>query len=678
MDALLLTPLQPISGSIQDPQFRSTTGGHLWVPLLQATQRVQEEIGRPLAFGNSEVGPVFGTTEFRAPRHRSASSIVLLSGLERAGLTWGAIDPGAQELGYWRTKLAEYAPKNPRVVGISTTFITARDWIANLLQMVRETFPRATILVGGYYYASNPKDFLSLDADVLVVGEGEVRFTQLVKRIRDRQSLDDIKGLYIRQPDRSLRFTGQQEPLELSELPQVDWHLASRIDPFIDIRRETIEYNVETQRGCVFKCEFCTYRTLAQLEIASAEYAVETIFNTAQSDLGYINMVDATATYPHTRWQKLLELLIARGGAPHPIGHFARVSDLSEHTAQLMAKANIKEVLIGQESGDQRILNAMRKGTHVSQVKPAINALAKNGLGAFLSFIHGFPGEDEQSCENTRRLLTTINDGFEDRPPVLFYKVDPLGLLKLSSLSQREEMSKVDHWLAYDSGGMTAKQAAGHAVETFVRISKVPSAPVNYHMLVLSGGPVTSAIYVAGNPHKYALHRWLKSVERLTAIFMDRELRSTNPDRHEVAALKKKILAAYPRPQRSPLPWVKAKVKGRVLGQLLREWTQESDRGPGRLTRVMTAGMTLRELHDPMLAQQAWGRGALPERGVAPDSPEVDAMAGLIADTSLENAKGSTKRLRVLTERQLQADAARAAVDPVVAAAMPPDPVLYR
>jgi anaerobic magnesium-protoporphyrin IX monomethyl ester cyclase len=665
LDALILTPLQPISGNVLDPQFRMTTGGHLWVPLLRAVQEVETEIGRPLAFGNPDTGPSFGAGGFQAPHHRSAASVVLATHLESAGLRWHAIDPGPKELAYWREKLQAFAAssQDPKVVAISTTFITAFEWIGNLVALVRTYLPTSKIVIGGYAYASNPKEFLSIAGDVLVIGEGEVRFPEIVRRVREGRSLDDIKGLYIRKPDGKLAFTGRPEPLRLEDIGPANWKLSARMDPAIDVTKEPIEYNIETQRGCVFKCEFCTYRTIAALEVMAPEPSVEVFFNTA-GNRGNIILIDATGTYPRPRWEQILEMLIERGGSPLPIGHFARVSDITERTAQLMATAGVKQVLIGQESGDQRILNAMKKGTNVQQVKPAIQALGRAGLEVFMSFIHGFPGEDEQSCENTRSMIAKVNEGFE-RPVVMFYKVDPLGFFQLSSLKEREELATVEHWLDYDYRGLTAKQAADHAVETFIRISRIPYAPVNYNVLVLAGAPATGAVYVAASPHKFALHRWLKSVERMTAAFIDRDLRGTPVNRREIARLRKQILEAYPRSQSSVIQTTISRARARVMGRLVDEWSAEQEAGPGLLTRLACTGRTLGDFRDRALARQAFDRAALPARGRAPAD---DVLSDELIHDSLEEAKSSNKRLKVLNERMSAQEAKHA---PLAEAAAP-------
>ena len=176
---------------------------------------------------------------------------------------------------------------------------------------------------------------------------------------------------------------------------------------------------VETQRGCVFKCEFCSYRTVSAPNALPPEAAAEAIMQVKLLGNAVINIMDATASFPHERWRAILRAVIARGGAPHPIWAFARVSDIDEESAGLMAAAGVRHLFVGQESGDQRMLDAMKKGTKVAQVRPAVEALARHGIYATFGFIHGFPGETEEFDRRHPRNDREVEPGFRIRTPRL-------------------------------------------------------------------------------------------------------------------------------------------------------------------------------------------------------------------------------------------------------------------
>ncbi len=629
-DCLLMVPFEPPTGSIADPRTRTTLGARLFLPVVEALCGLESHLGRRIQFYRDTDRPLFGGSPFAYPEHRSLTAMTLATHLERTGLSWRAIDPGTQEIGWWRHELARFRDLHPKTVAVSTTFVMSFPWAQTLLATIRRAFPRAKVIVGGYYYATDVKAFLSLDADVYVTGEGEIRLPAVVEAIRDGRPLDDIPGVYLPGPD-GLKSTGRVEQLGLSTLPGIDWSLAERIEPPIGLQRGGMEMGVETQRGCVFKCEFCTYRTLSSSDLLEVEAAADRILATRVARGGSINMTDATATFPRHRWEALLDALIRRGGSPHPIWAFARVSDIDEEIARKMAAANVRHLFIGQESGDQEMLNRMKKGTRVSHVRPAVAALDRHGIVATFGMIHGFPGETAASIEATRRLLATINEGFDGRPTVLMYGLGPFFLLDFAAVNQAAGVRQGEHYLDYDAGEFTAEQIARECLRTVVEVSKVPHAPVWGFVLVKS--PQISGIEIAIHPRRNEIHRWLKALERGVALYVERNVFGARIDRAELDRVSRILLDHYPKrgALRRGGTRIAAMGEERMMSRLRREWTAESEAGPGLVTRAMLARASLRDTGRVGHAAATFSRGSFPiEAGRRPDSVVAEHASGII------------------------------------------------
>ena len=186
LDVVALIPFQPYTGHAVEPMFRRTMGSHIYSRIGCAYSELASFLGRDLLFvgGNSpRFGPHRAAVEFAS--HRSLTAIALATHFERAGLRWRVLDPGQQEIRYWRHRLEELAPLRPHAVGVSTTFALGGRWLRMLCAVFRAVLPSTKIVLGGYYYASDAADFLSIDADVYCVGAGEGRFEEIVARLRD-------------------------------------------------------------------------------------------------------------------------------------------------------------------------------------------------------------------------------------------------------------------------------------------------------------------------------------------------------------------------------------------------------------------------------------------------------------------------------------------------------------
>jgi anaerobic magnesium-protoporphyrin IX monomethyl ester cyclase len=648
-DIILLIPFDDGNGYLVEPAARRIFGAHLLGPLKMALSEFEEHVGLSFNLSDERNRPVFDGQPLPLLKHRSLTAVTLATHLERAGLNWTIIDPGIENLGWWRRRLSEYGGSNPLTVGISTTYMMGSRWIRALIAMVRETFPCSKLILGGYYYATDAKDFLSLDGDIFCVGEGEVRLPQVITRIKNGESLDNIPGLYLDRGDGRLDYTGKAEPLNLSQISAVDWKLSGRIEPAVDIENDMLETGLETQRGCVFKCGFCTFRTLSSPTVMSAEVAVDRLFNTSSVRHGSIMMADATATYPHERWVEILNLLIERGGSPHPIWAYARVSDLPESTVELMARAGVSHVFIGQESGDQRMLNRMKKGTHVRQIEPAVEAMAKHNITAIMAFIHGYPGETMESLQNTRRLLTTINDRHKANPPIILYTLHPFLLQDMASASQ-EDFDVEEYVHAWPP-----KRIAEECLATIIAVGRIPHAPAFLYLLGKEKSTTESRI-VAGHRRPHEFFRWLKTVERGMVMFLEQHLEGKKPDPNELRRIKEILGEYYVRPRglkgRIALAGrsMKIRLSGIIAKRLNQEWANEQEQGAGRFTRALVSSMAFRDTGKLSAMLEAWRTGAQATAAATGDARKVngDAIAEMANDLINEGIQNGKAKLKIL------------------------------
>lgn len=654
LDALVIVPFQPASSYVSlDSKYRETVGAAMALPLASAMLELEAYIGHPLSFWEERNRPRFGDEPMPYPDHRSLTAIVLATALESADLRWAVIDPGTADLDFWRRKLINARNFAPRTVAISTTFVTGAPWLRALCAMVREILPRTKIIVGGYYYATNVEQFLRLDADVLCVGEGEVRLPEIVKRLSQGLALSDVAGLYIADGKGGLEYTGPVSPIGLSKIAPPNWDLSMRIDPPVDLSLAAVEFGIETQRGCFFKCEFCNYRTLSPLQALDPAAAVDAILRTAAYNRGFVNITDSTASYPHNRWEELLTRLAARGGSPHPIWAFTRVSDITESRAALMAAAGVREVFIGQESGNQEILNLMKKGTKIAHVHPAISALRAHSIGATVSFIHGFPGETDRTIVDTRSLISNLNKPDWQNPTVFSYIIYPFACLDFASVAQRPMFSGISHYLGYDSAPISGKRAAEEALATIIAVSRIPYAPV--YALLTEAGPPTSGLPAFVSPQRAAIFRWLKCVERGAAMFLERDLDGAPLSNRELRRIRSEIRSALS--ARATLSrvaaWVRAHSANMLVRRLIREWDDERSNGPGVVTRMAALATVAMQTKSIALSRMAWSRGSIWDgRGDEAGPTHGADMYRELARELVSRAITSTKTRRTRSDLQ--------------------------
>jgi anaerobic magnesium-protoporphyrin IX monomethyl ester cyclase len=164
--------------------------------------------------------------------------------------------------------------------------------------------------------------------------------------------------------------------------------------------------NLVTTRGCPFHCNWCAKPIYGQRYTArSPENVVEEmewLKRTFRPD--HLWMADDIFGLKPAWIERFAELLHARDAAI-PFRCLLRADQVTAGVAQALRAASCQTVWIGAESGSQRILDAMEKGTRVDQIGTATRLLRDAGVavGFFLQF--GYPGETRDDIERTLQMV---------------------------------------------------------------------------------------------------------------------------------------------------------------------------------------------------------------------------------------------------------------------------------
>ncbi len=151
--------------------------------------------------------------------------------------------------------LADFAPD---VVGV-TAYSAEAEAAKALCRRARAARPGTTVVVGGHHATMAPEDLLAEAAvDVLVLGEGEATFPELVSALAAGGDLGRVAGLAFRRDGEAV-FTGPRPLIaDLDRLPMPDWSLVARYQPHYFLSVMGAVGTVETSRGCPYDCSFCS------------------------------------------------------------------------------------------------------------------------------------------------------------------------------------------------------------------------------------------------------------------------------------------------------------------------------------------------------------------------------------------------------------------------------------
>ena len=266
-------------------------------------------------------------------------------------------------------------------------------------------------LVSGSDASDHPSTYLDGGADAVVTGEGDVTLVEALDVMTGRTAgpLTRIAGLCCRGADgRAFRTPRREIITNLDALPFPAWDLVD-VRRYRSIWRANHGYfsmNVVTTRGCPYHCNWCAKPIYGQRYTArSPEHVVEE-FAWLKRTYGPDHIWIADDIFGlKPGWIERFAELVQRFDAAIPFKCLLRADQVTPAIAAALGRARCRTAWIGAESGSQRILDAMEKGTRVDQIECATTLLRRAGIevGFFLQF--GYPGETREDIDKTMAMV---------------------------------------------------------------------------------------------------------------------------------------------------------------------------------------------------------------------------------------------------------------------------------
>ena len=257
------------------------------------------------------------------------------------------------------------------------------------------------------------REYLGKGADFVLLGEGEQSLLELVSAIRAGVSdLSGIRGLAYMKNGMPFQTPGRPVMKELDQLPLPAWDLVN-VESYRQIWMEHNGYfslNIGTTRGCPFKCNWCAKPIYGNRYNARSPRHVVSELRLLTDRYGFDHVWfcdDIFGLKPG--WVKEFADLVEKEGLSFRFKIQSRADLLlQENYVEALARAGCENVWMGAESGSQKILDAMDKGTTVSQIAEATVLLRKYGVRPSFFIQFGYPGETKEDIGKTVRMINRL------------------------------------------------------------------------------------------------------------------------------------------------------------------------------------------------------------------------------------------------------------------------------
>lgn len=250
--------------------------------------------------------------------------------------------------------------------------------------------------------------YLNAGANEVILGEGDETLNQLIKKLDSNQSLGDLEGIAYKDSDKIIVNKKRAVLTTLDNLPLPAWDL---ID--IDLYKKAwsihgyFSINIATTRGCPYKCNWC----------AKPIYGVRYNSRTPQHVISEIKLIQSLFSFEHIwfcddifglrpKWVEEFNGLLKKEKITIQYKIQSRADLLlTDENIKNLAESGCDEVWIGAESGSQKILDKMDKGTTLQEIEDCTLLMKKHGIKPCFFLQFGYLDELWKDVQATLKML---------------------------------------------------------------------------------------------------------------------------------------------------------------------------------------------------------------------------------------------------------------------------------
>jgi anaerobic magnesium-protoporphyrin IX monomethyl ester cyclase len=331
----------------------------------------------------------------------------------------------------WEEALSKHQPRYAVLFEDNFNYLSKmsllrmREAAFEMIEMAKKR--GCVVIVAGADMTDHAEKYLQQGADYVLTGEGEETLGELItyleRQITPLYSMERglggedaelyrIQSLAYRHEGRVVKTPPRPVIRKLDDLPFPAWELVDH-EKYRKIWLDHHGYyslNMVTTRGCPFHCNWCAKPIWGQrYNVRSAKNVVEEMaWLKANFQPDHIWFMDDIMGI-QDRWIEEFATELDNRNLHIPFKSLNRVDLLLRgQTIPALARAGAKIVWVGAESGSQKILDAMDKGTTVEQIYEARHKLREHGVKVAFFLQFGYPGETREDIELTLKMLRDL------------------------------------------------------------------------------------------------------------------------------------------------------------------------------------------------------------------------------------------------------------------------------
>jgi radical SAM superfamily enzyme YgiQ (UPF0313 family) len=326
----------------------------------------------------------------------------------------------------------------------------------NMSRAVKEARPDLPVVWGGWHPSMFARECLDEPSvDVVVRGQGEATFSEIVRRLSAGESLAGCAGSTVRLPDGSIQENPARPLLPVDMFRAHDYRLIP-VERYFELKGKR-QLDFISSQGCNFRCAFCSdpfvyERKWVGLDPARLALRLRELWERYRFE--DVNFQDETFFTRRSRIQQFVDRLIEYDLKVSWAGTMRADQGvrLPDELWARCAQSGLRRLLVGVESGSDEMLRRIKKDIRIEQVFQTAHKMAAHGIAGHFPFIVGFPDESDDSIRATidvAKRLRAISPQF--RTPIFYFKPYPGSEIVMEAVARGFRLpSGLKAWSEFD------------------------------------------------------------------------------------------------------------------------------------------------------------------------------------------------------------------------------------
>lgn len=337
-------------------------------------------------------------------------------------------------LGLPKEEILERIPADVAAVGISCMFSNEWIYLKEVIDAIKERFPRAVTVMGGEHASAIPAYCLEScrGLDYCICGEGEGPIVAFAKAVlRGEGDVRAVGGLAYRDGDRIVVNPQAPRLSAIDEIPFPAWDLLP-VEAYLERGLATITRRGQrimpmlATRGCPYQCKFCS-----NPQMYGTRYFIRDV-NEVIREIKWLRetyritgfeMVDLTFITKRPWVKEFCRRLLAEGIDLKWNVPTTRSEAIDEEVVELLKASGCANLTMTPDSGSPRMIEEMKKRVNLAHITKTVKTILRSGIVLKVNLVIGFPGERHRDVWQS--LLYGIKLAIIGCPSIFFYRFVP-------------------------------------------------------------------------------------------------------------------------------------------------------------------------------------------------------------------------------------------------------------